>query len=566
MQSVTNKGVRLALNQLPAYWTNSGYNLYSRIYQGQLRLGLPVPKKLLQTQEEIRVRSAGKLALSLYHIFIHATGTRIPRNEIKLILLDELAKERIRLTEDVIFLGEDDLRRLAAERFHIAERHIAHIVAEAHRRRILKETLREHRAPAYFESEIEEREQNQRGDYEIVHYRDFTDEGKSIGFRRLASMEEVTAGDNRPSLVMVPGIGCNSDCFNLSNRYSIAKDMADMGFWVYLFDPRGMGVNEGKFDPLLTIDTMIDYDLMAVVRFIHRRSRGKPVVLVSHSMGGLISECMLLNWSLRKNFDRLHMLTDEQRERLDRILPSMEEALECLSMVRGVISIGSPKFFQKLNHLVFPASLWLNHISRVFRLRNVPFRESIWFLTRLPAIRAGSRFVLNLNVGGLNPLISPGNHKKDRNFIIRYLQACGESFPLGLGFQFLKAIYNGEGFKRMDETRLNYSDLLSFFPADIPVFHFYGTDDPLAPPSNLRYSQHYPHKLKKVYRIQRVKDLSQVDISTERSQLIDFVIEGTNHLDLLYGATAEKFIQPLVIRAIRQAWAGWTYPGKVRAA
>jgi hypothetical protein len=66
--------------------------------------------------------------------------------------------------------------------------------------------------------------------------------------------------------------------------------------------------------------------------------------------------------------------------------------------------------------------------------------------------------------------------------------------------------------------------------------------------------------LKKVYRIRNAKDLSRVEISTERSQLIDFVIEGSNHLDLLYGQGAEKLIQPLVIRAVRQAWAGWTYP------
>jgi hypothetical protein len=115
----------------------------------------------------------------------------------------------------------------------------------------------------------------------------------------------------------------------------------------------------------------------------------------------------------------------------------------------------------------------------------------------------------------------------------------------------------------MDETRLNYSIMLSFFPEDIPVFHFWGTDDPLGPPTNMRYSQTYPHQHKKVYRISSLKDVSKVEISTERSQLIDFVIEGANHIDLLYGETAEKMIQPLIIRCIRQAWAGWKYETKV---
>ncbi len=566
LKEVGKRGLGFLLRGVPARWTNASYNAYSRIYQGQLRMGLPVSKKLLRSQEEIRNRSAAKLALSLYHIFFHKTETRIPRSEIKLVLLDELDKGRIRPTEEVIFLSEEELRRLASARFHIPGHDLHGIVAEARRRRILKETLKEHRTPAYFESEIEESEENGRGDYEIVHYGDYTDEGKFIGFRRLASMEAVTSGDNRPSLVMVPGIGCNSNCYNLNNRHSMAKDLADLGFWVYLFDPRGMGVNTGKFDPFLTIDTLIDYDLAAVVRFIFKRSRGKPVILVSHSMWGIVSEYMVLNWSLRRNFDRLDMLTGIQRQRLDKVLPPLEEANECLSMIRGVITLGAPKFFQKLTHPIFPYSLWLNHLSRILRLRNIPLREAIGLLTRVPGLRTGTKMVLNTNVAGLNPLISPKNHKNDREFIIDYIRVCGESFPLGLGFQFLKAIYNGEGFKRMDETRLNYSKLLRFFPEDIPLFRFWGTEDPLAPPVNARFGKFYPHRIKQVHRIRDVEDLARVEISTERSQSVDFVVEGANHLDLLYGKAAVELIHPLLIRAIRQVWAGWRYPKERRQA
>ena len=566
VRSVGKKGTRFLLNGIPARWANASYNAYSRIYQGQLRLGLPVSQKLLRSQEEIRSRSAAKLALSLYHIFFHITKARIPRNEIKLVLLDELDKGRILLTEDVIFLSEEDLRRLASVRFHIPGDDLPGIIAEARRRRILKETLKEHRAPAYFESEIEECEENGRGDYEIVHYRDFTDEGKSIGFRRLASMEAVTSGDNRPSLLMVPGIGCNSNCFNLNNRYSMAKDLADLGFWIYLFDPRGMGVNKERFDPFVTIDTLIDYDLPAVARFIFGRSRGKPLILVSHSMGGLVAECMVLNWALRRNFDRLDMLTDPQRERLDKILPPLDEANAYLSMIRGVVTLGAPKFFEKLSHPIFPYSLWLNHISRIFRLRNVPFREAIRLLIQVPGLRMGTKMVFNSNVAGLNPLISPKNHKDDKGFIIEYLRSCGESFPLGLGFQFLKAIYNGEGFKRMDETRLNYSKLLRFFPADIPVFRFWGTEDPLAPPANMRFTQSYPHRIKQVHRVRDTADLAAIEIQPERSQSVDFVVEGANHLDLLYGKAADELIHPLLFRVIRQTWAGWSYPEESEAA
>ena len=58
----------------------------------------------------------------------------------------------------------------------------------------------------------------------------------------------------------------------------------------------------------------------------------------------------------------------------------------------------------------------------------------------------------------------------------------------------------------------------------------------------------------------------RVEISPERSQSIDFVVEGANHLDLLYGKAAEELIHPLLIRAIRQAWSGWRYPKERQAA
>lgn len=561
-----SRAVRGLLNSLPTWYVNLTYEAYSRFYEGQIRLGLPVSRKLLQSEEEKRSRAAAKLALSLYHIFFHATGIRFPRNEIKAILLEDLARKRIRLTEDVILLTKRELAVLARERLHIDEAYMPSIVSEAMRRRILRETLRPHRMPAYFESTVEERDQNGRGDYEIVTYRDYTDEGKSLAFRRLASMEAVTAGDSRPSVVLAPGIGCNSNCFDLSSRYSLARDLADRGCWVYLFDPRGTGVNKNGFDPLCTVDTLIDYDLATVVRFIHRRSRGKPVVLIGHSMGGIIAEAMVLSWGLRRHFHRLTMLSQAQRDVLDRLLPPRQVSEASLSMVRGVITLGAPKFFQKDSHLLFPLSLWLNHLSRILRLRYVPLREAIWMLTRLPVFRKGTQAVMNSNVAHLNFLFNPRNHAQDRTLPVRFLERCGESIPLGVGFQFLKAIYNGEGFKRMDGSRLNYSELVDFFPEEIPVFHFWGGEDPLAPPDNLRYSNRYPHAKKSFFQVASSGELDQILFSPERSQLVDILIEGAGHVDLLLGQCAEHLVVPLVSKAVEAAWADWSYPGKSAAA
>ena len=565
-RNLSSSLTRYLVNDGPAQIINGSYNAYSMLYRGQISLGLPVSKELIISQAEIRSGAIRKLALVLYHICLNATTVAPARGDIQKIITDELAKGCIRLTEHVILLTEDQLAYLALKRFKVPKRDLGNILDKARRRRILSESLRVDPVPIYFESEIEEKTQNGRGNYETVYYRDFTDEGKEIGFRRMVSMEDVTTGDNQPAVVLIPGFANNSDCFNISNRYSLAKDMADQGSWVYLFDPRGVGVNQGRFDPLYTVDTMIDYDLATPVRFIYARSNGKPSVLVGHSLGGLIAENMVLNWSLARHLDELEGLEPEQKDLLAQVLPEPEAAEHYQQMVRGIVSLASPKFFSKYSHIFFPASLWLNHLSRMFRFKQVPVKEVSKVLTELPLLKQVTRFVSNRNVGDLNFLISPQNHSNDKYFIERYLQVAMESIPLGLGFQCLKAVYNGKGFKRMDGSRLNYSNCLHLFPENIPVFHFWGTHDKLVPIENLRYRHRYPHRVKKIYHISSPRDLKRITLTPEKSQLIDFVVEGANHLDLLYGKVADEIVKPLLIKTIENVWGDWSYDHRYMAA
>ena len=551
--------VRFAVNDVPARLINGSYDAYSMVYRGQISLGLPVSKELIVTQKEIRNEAIGKLALALYHVFLTTTRSKISRNDIKLVIVDELGNKRFKLTEKVILLSESDLTHLCVDRLGIPKRYLTAILNMARRRRILKEALTVDAVPIYFESDIEEKEQNGRGDYETVYYRDFTEEGKEIAFRRIVSMEAVTAGDNQPTVMLIPGFANNSNCFNINNRYSTAKGMADKGFWVYLFDPRGVGVNKGRFDPLYTVDSMSDYDLPTVTRFIYSRSRGKPVILAGHSLGGLVAENMVLNWSLRRHFDEIDGLDAEQKVILGEVLPELEEAKKNLKMVRGIISLASPKAFQKKSHIFFPTALWLNHLSRIFQFRHVPVEEISKAVTEVPGFKQFTRFILNHNIGDLNCFISPENHKEDKYFVERYLKVAMESIPLGLGFQCLKAIYRGDGFKRMDGSQLNYATSIKWFPDDIPVFHFWGTRDSLASTKIDHRCDLYPHRIKKTYHLESPKDLKKVQITSERSQHIDFVIEGANHLDLLYGKVADQIVTPLIMQIIEKVWGGWSY-------
>ncbi len=550
--------IRFLTNELVAKIINAAYDSYSRFYEGQLRLGLPVSPELIKTQREIRHIAAGKLALTLYHIILRVTGIRVPRSKIKNILIADLECGKIRLTENVIILTKKQLKELVS-RFEIPGVFFAEIYEEAARRRILKETLREKRLPAYFESIIEESTENGRGDYEIVFYRDYTEQGKEIKFRRLVSIEGVTSGDTRPSVILVPGFANNSNCYDLTNQQSLAKDLADKNCWVYLFDPRGMGINEGHFDPFYTVDTLIDYDLPTVLHHTYKRSRGKPAILIGHSMGGIISEFMVLLWNLRLHINEIQDLTPEQRVLLNRVLPSPQKAAEYLKEVRGIITLGSPKFFDKESHLIYPSVLWLNHLSRILRLRNVPVKDLLLFFMQFPIISDLMHRIVMTNIGDLNFLICPENQSFSKEFTRWYIDKVVESVPLGLGFQFLKAIYNGQGFKRMDETRFNYSTHLGVFPDSIPVVHFWGSKDPLAPPANTKYSALYPHRIKRMFHIESPGDIDKIKITDEPSQLIDIVIEGANHLDLLYGRLAEEIVNPLLFRIIEDFWGDWNY-------
>ncbi len=558
-KSAGKNSIRFITNDMTTRWFNATYNSYSRFYEGQLRLGLPVSKELIKTQEQMRSIAAGKLALTLYHIFLRVTGTRIPRNHIKYVLIGDIEAGHIKLTENVIILTRKQLKYLTINRLKIPAYFFTDILEEATRRRILIETLKQNRLPSYFDSEIEENTQNGRGDYEIVYYRDYTDEGKEIKFRRLVSIEDVTSGDNRPSLLLVPGFTNNSNCYDLTNQQSMAKDFADKGHWVYLFDPRGMGINKGKFDPLYTVDTLIDHDLPTVLNFIYTRSKNKPSILIGHSMGGIVSENMVLNWNVRQHLNGLKDLTSQQKAYMNQILPPADVATQNLKQVKAVISMGSPKFFNRTTHAIYPAMLWLNHLARIFNLRQVPVKDVLQFMMQVPVLSDVTQALLNSNIGDLNFILCPENHRSNKVFTKLYVNKVLESVPLGLGFQFLKAIYNGEGFKRMDESRFNYSSHVNLMPKNIPVFHFWGTKDPLAPPENLQFSKHYPHRSKKIYYIEKPEDAAKIEISSRKSQVVDFVIEGANHLDLLYGKLAEEIVKPLVMKIIESSWDKWSY-------
>ena len=56
-RNLSSNVVRYFVNDGPAQVINGCYNAYSMIYRGQLSLGLPVSKKLIVSQKEIKTRA-----------------------------------------------------------------------------------------------------------------------------------------------------------------------------------------------------------------------------------------------------------------------------------------------------------------------------------------------------------------------------------------------------------------------------------------------------------------------------------------------------------------------------
>ena len=50
-----------------------------------------------------------------------------------------------------------------------------------------------------------------------------------------------------------------------------------------------------------------------------------------------------------------------------------------------------------------------------------------------------------------------------------------------------------------------------------------------------------------------------MNIPQEKSLLVDFIIEGANHLDLLYGKAADEYVNPIVMQIIEKVWGDWSY-------
>ena len=94
---IRKNAVRTVVNDIPTHLINAGYNTYSKIYKGQLSLGLPVAPELILNQKQAVLNAIGKLALTLYHTILKITPDEISQTiqsqVIKRDVLDDALEE-----------------------------------------------------------------------------------------------------------------------------------------------------------------------------------------------------------------------------------------------------------------------------------------------------------------------------------------------------------------------------------------------------------------------------------------------------------------------------------------
>jgi len=558
---------------------NAVYSALSAARRGSLReMAARYPKSFVPSPEEVEARTAYRIGPTLQHVIKEVTGEEPDLHSILKIINRGMKTGLFNNFGEAIFINPHRVEDLLEE-LNIPADKKEDFLEAARSHYLLRQYIYAAQARGYFGSQFKALD---RGNYIEREYSILTRDGKLLSLTRIVNIDTVKTNDDRPSILMIPGVACNNGTYNINDKESPALDHADRGRWVYLFDPRGLGKNKGDFDAQCFFDTLVSNDLPAAVDFINNRpSTKKPMVIVGHSMGGLMAEFMLVRqaYKLRKITEQIGFTTrgltrPQIEERLDQAEAKIDngskrgreikakiaeacEHLEILNSVKGLITFGSPKTFDKNSSPVWPILLNLNLLLPLLRAEDVPVDKGKWLIKAFPKLAKLIR-----------PLIHSKNFKDPDAFLYEYAQST-DTFPLGVGLQFLMAIYSGKGMRRMDRQRFNYSSHLDEIPPDIPIAHFYGKQDILAPDFNAAFVDHssyrgstidfssfpdYQHQNRSVVQLSRYALPEHVPISSQNNRVTAFVAERMGHLDFFYGATADKMINPLLHLLIDAMW------------
>lgn len=249
-------------------------------------------------------------------------------------------------------------------------------------------------------------------------------------------------GGTRAPVLLIHGFGQNRYAWHLPSR-SLANHLARAGYDVYNLDLRGHGRSRHLGSRAsASVDEYVTEDLPSAVDEVRALSGGRPVYLVGHSLGGLVSYAAA---------------------------PALEGA------IAGLVSIGSPYHFAR-------GSLSLSAIALFFRglaAAHVPHKSlgvPMGAIGRtMRAIRAFAESPLypfplrGWHAGSLEP------HVLDEHLRLAFDRAgMGEMANL---FEWAAARRFGGPESRYEER---------FERLDLPLLVVAGTNDDLAPPASVK--------------------------------------------------------------------------------
>lgn len=415
-------------------------------------------------------------------------------------------------------------------------------------------------------------------------------DGAELEITRIINQSLVKTDDNQPSIAFAPGLACGGSIGEkLAFRLADANLNGKFGSWVHLLDFRNMGANKAlaPFDINCSMDTMISDDFPAMVDVLYKRARKpKPLTVIGHSLGGVVSENAVIRQSYKldqclreislelgqSNFVlagktrreiALHIkelqkkitaaaLNEETKEKMESLLGRAEVHLGILNSVKGLITVASPKRFDKKDNVVLASLLFLEYFLPLLKFSKVPVGVAKKLVAVFPFLSAVAW-----------PLIEKKNFNNSTEFLAELITKHADSFSLPLGLQLEKAIYGGRGLKRLDED-FRYIDYLHLVPIDLPIFHIVFRHDPLCKPEiNLScvrpdYFEKedppvsaYQHKIKMIFELGPDDNVTDIEINPEKSQATAVIIDGARHLDCFEGKEAERTVLPLIEKIVR---------------
>ncbi len=550
---------------------NVGYRLASTAMQGRLKaMAARYPQAFVMTPEQVEIQAAYRIAPTLQHVIKDVTGKEPQLEHIQTTVVEGYKSGLFHNYGEAVFINRHRIPELMSE-LDIDSSLTKAFTKEATRHGLLRNFM--------FSSQIvgalmSKPRSPERGQYLERIYSLITRDNTILQLSRLINQKAVKTNDGNPSILLVPGIACKGQIFDLNDQLSLALSLADRGSWVYKFDFRGLGSNKGTFDYQCFFDTLVSNDLPAGLDFIyHRPTPNKPVTIIAHSMGGMVAEFLLVRqaYKLRQLLQQIGinskgMTRPQIEEAMDSYTGTDREAeiiiaearthLEMLKTAKGLITLASSRIFDKNQHYIFPMLLSLNLLLPLLGEESVPvdkFKKK-WLIKMVP-----------FELFPLKSLINPDNFDNVKAFVSLLIEEGVDSFPLGVGFQMLRAIFSGQGIKRMDQSRFNYSAHLDEIPPDIPIFHLYFSKDPLAAPYNLTFIDkdyphgtdldfsrfpEYQHEHRTVHHIGADTPVEEIELPQDPSQVQGFLVEGASHLDAFYGKVADKKGIPLLLRLI----------------